>query len=270
MGNASRMTTNNLQESAYDASGIYLGSPHLRHRSINQMLRAQLLAALKDAQGRGLPRKLVEVGAGMGGFVELSLAIGWDVTATDMAPTSVDELGSRYGGNSRFRALLDGDGDLAALRDDQFSAALYASVLHHIPDYCKSIDDVLDRLLPGGALITFQDPLWYPGMSRFVKALGHWLYIGWRLSQGGVLKGAAARVRRARGKFDESNPRDMVEYHVIRDGVNQEELSRRFRTRFEQFAVVPYWSAHSALGQAVGERLGVANTFAIIGTGYRG
>lgn len=71
-------------------------------------------------------------------------------------------------------------------------------------------------------------------------------------------------TRRLRGILDESNPADMVEYHVVRNGVDEEALLKLLRLRFETVEIVRYWSTQGGVPQAIGARLLPPNTFAII------
>ena len=187
-----------------------------------------------------------------------------------MAPTAVEKLQERYRRNTSFVGVLDPAGDLSGVTDD-FSIILYASVLHHIPDYIAALENSLQHLAPGGALLTFQDPLWYSSMRRGVHFLQVAAYLAWRATQRrNYISGIRFRLRHAMGRLDPSNPSDMVEYHVVRDGVNQQQISDTLAPRFESFTVVPYWSTVSRPAQALGERLGLESDFAIVALGYRG
>jgi len=268
---ATNFSMHELQEGIYGDADAYRDSPHLKHSSISQTLLLNLRSALTDVRIRNLPPTLLEVGAGAGGFVEPALAYGCTVAATDMARPALEMLTERYGENPNFTGIYDPDGTLAALGDRRFSLALYASVLHHIPDYMKAIELTLAHLEYGGAFLSFQDPLWYPSMKRSVRLFSETAYLAWRVTQSGnYVRGFKSRLRRARGALNTSNPSDMVEYHVVRNGVNHTQIATAFASRFDRFSVLEYWSTQGRGGQRVGEALGVKNTFALVGTGYRG
>lgn len=248
----------------------YDESPHLKHQSIHAALLGHLRGAVDDVCERGLSPTLLDIGAGVGPFVEPALAAGCSVTATDMAPTAVEKLQERYRRNGSFVGLLDSDGDLRNVPNN-FSIVLYASVLHHIPDYIGALENSLGHLSPGGALLTFQDPLWYPSMQKGVHRLQVAAYLAWRVTQRrNYIAGIRFRLRHLSGRLDPSNPSDMVEYHVVRNGVNQRLIAETLAPRFEHFTVVPYWSTMSRPAQALGERLGLESDFAIIALGFRG
>jgi hypothetical protein len=60
----------------------------------------------------------------------------------------------------------------------------------------------------------------------------------------------------------------MVEYHVVRDGVDQDSIKRLLQPRFESVTLASYWSTHAPIWQSLGERLGLRNTFAVQAHGH--
>lgn len=259
-----------LQELAYGAGYDYRsGAPHLKHAKLYDWFASGLRGELRRAVGLDLPMTVLEIGAGDGAFVEPLLATGAHVTATEMSRSSLEALGSRFGTNPSFEVLFDPDGSLAALGERRFAIVLYASVLHHIPDYLTAITEACDRhLLPGGTLLTLQDPLWYPSLSRRVRGASEVMYLSWRLTRGDFLRGLASRARRMRNDLRSAEPGDMVEYHVVRNGVDQNRVERLLEPRFESVTVATYWSTHAPIWQSLGERLRLCNTFAVQARGH--
>jgi hypothetical protein len=90
-------------------------------------------------------------------------------------------------------------------------------------------------------------------------------YYAWRLGQGDLTKGVGTRLRRARGVLDESNPADMVEYHVVRDGVDDVALQQLLEGAFRSTELWTYWSTQAPLLQSGGSRLGARTTFGLTG-----
>ncbi len=270
-GGPSPVLIQRLQEAGHGANHNYqTTSPHLKHSRLRDRLVGLLLDEITAIDRAGLPRHVLEVGAGHGGFTEPTLASGCSVTATEMSRPSVDHLRERYSLNPRFVAVFDADGSLSVLGDESFSVILCASVLHHIPDYVSFLEGpVMDRLVAGGSLVTVQDPSWYPEMTSTNFYLSRLAYYSWRLAQGQYLEGFNTRLRRLRCICDERILRDMVEYHVVRSGVNQDAIVELLKPRFESVRLVNYWSAHGAAWQRTGERLGRTNTFAIIARSFR-
>ena len=261
-----------FQEGSYGQGCDYSSvSPHLKHRQLRDYLVDLLFDEVERTRRGGMPPTVLEIGAGHGGYTEPTLAFGCTVTATEMSRASLHHLRSRYGSNGAFRAVFDPDGSLDVLVSERYSLILCASVLHHIPDYIAFLDGpLLNHLAVGGSIVTFQDPLWYPRMRRLDVRLSQVAYLSWRLTQGSYLEGIRTRLRRLRGVHDEKNPRDMVEYHVVRDGVDEQSMVEVLAPRFDDVRLVPYWSTQAAFWQGLGRASARTNTFAVVATGFHG
>lgn len=258
-----------LQEFDYGAGHDYeTGSPHLRHRSLREAIVGELRAAADHVRDRGLPSRWLDVGSGHGSVVEPLLAWGFDVTATEMSAPSLAHLRRWYGGNERFRARqIDDDGPVAP-SGETYSAISCISVLHHIPDYLAAIDTLVsDHLVEGGCFVSFQDPMWYPAVGRGTRVATWAAYYAWRMGQGNYGRAISTFGRRVRGVLDEENPADMVEYHVVRSGVNQRAILDALEGRFEDVALLPYWSTQGRLWQRLGARTPMRNYFGIVACG---
>ena len=265
------MDMQRLQELGHGPDRDYrLGSPHLNHWRLYDRLTGLLLTALKDVAERGLPLTVLEVGAGHGGYTEAALAAGASVTATEMSRPSLAHLGERYRTNARFRGVFDPDGSLDAVGSERFALVMCSSVLHHIPDYLSFLNGpVLRHVAPGGTFLSFQDPLWYPSVGTWTHRFDRWSYLIWRAGQGNLRQGFATFVRRQRGIYDEDSANDMVEYHVLRQGCDQEAVRRQLEPHFESFDLMSYWSTASPLLQRVGDKVGRPNTFLVHARGRR-
>lgn len=258
----------NLQEMHYLPNVDYRrGSPHLSHLTLHDRLVELLRGVIQRLADQGLPLRVLEIGAGHGGFTEPALAMGCEVTAVDMSGPSVNELRRRFGTNPKLQAVHDADGTLRDV-DDDYSLLLFVSVLHHIPDYISYLNDASKRIAKGGTLLTLQDPALYSRHSTAHHA-EQAAYFMWRLGQGNLTQGIQTRLRRARGVLDETEPRDMVEYHVIRDGVDEEKILSFARAAFSEVSLIQYWSSQLGLAQRLGERFGLQGTFGIIANDYR-
>jgi SAM-dependent methyltransferase len=257
----------NLQEVHYGSGINYRkGSPHLS----NWVLHDRLVELLRTEVGRldeqGLPLRVLEIGAGHGGFTEPALALNCEVTAVDMSGPAVEELRRRLGGNRNLEVIHDPGGNLHGVGGN-YSLLMCVSVLHHIPDYLEFLKTAAERLAPGGLLLTLQDPTWYP-RHRAAHYAERATYFTWRLGQGKPVRGLQTRVRRMRGFFDAANPSDMVEYHVVRQGVDEEAVLSFARDRFAESDLMPYWSSHLKLAQNLGQRLSLQSSFGLAARGY--
>lgn len=263
---AGTSTVQHFQEETYAESWDYrAGSPHLVHRGLYDWLVSEVLGTLRAVRGQGLPPTVLEIGAGHGGYTEPVLAAGGQVTATEMSRPSLVHLQDRFGANSSFRGEFDPDGSLDVLGDQRFSVMLCASVLHHIPDYMMFVRRAVSRhLLEGGSFISIQDPLWYPGVPFLMRTADRVAYLSWRMTQGQYTTGARTLLRRIRGVYDETNPADMVEYHAVRSGVDQDRLRAMLAESFQAVRLGCYWSTPSGVFQRAGTWLGLQNTFMLV------
>lgn len=246
------------------------GSPHLRYRHLYEMLTGRIEEEVGKATAPGSTPEVLEIGAGDGSVTKRLLELGYTVTGTEMSGDSVKAMKTRFSGNESFRALLDSDGDLEVLGGERFNTVLFASVLHHIPDYLASLKLVCDRhLQPGASIVSIQDPLWYPRQGRLVNFVTKVFYLSWRLTQGQFVRGFKTRLGRARRGVSEDAPGDVVEYHVVRNGVDEEMIRSQLEVDFDSVEIHRYWSSQGPPQQWLGEKLGLVNTFAIFASGYR-
>jgi SAM-dependent methyltransferase len=242
------------------------GSPHLSHLVLHDRLVEVLRGTVQRLSDQGLPLRVLEIGAGHGGFTEPALAMGCDVTAVDMSESSVDDLRRRFGTNPKFDSVYNPDGKLPDIADD-YTLLMLVSVIHHIPDYISFLRDASRRIVPGGSLLTLQDPVWYP-RHRASHEAERMSYFAWRLAQGNAIGGLKTRLRRIRGVFDETNPSDMIEYHVVRRGVDEQMVLSFAHETFSEATLIPYWSSHLGVAQHLGDRLGLNSSFGVVAYGY--
>jgi SAM-dependent methyltransferase len=257
----------NFQEAYYCTGADYRkGSPHLSHFALHDRLVEVLRRTVQRIADQGLPLRVLEIGAGHGGFTESALALGCEVTAVDMSGPAIEELERRFGTNPKLEVVYDPDGTLSSISDG-YTLLMCISVLHHIPDYMGFLREGSERIRRGGSLLTLQDPMWY---SRHLVAhrAEQAAYFTWRLGQGNRLAGLQTRLRRITGTFDETNPGDAVEYHVVRHGIDEERVLAFASEAFAEAELISYWSSQLGLAQRVGERCGLHNSFGVAAHGH--
>ncbi|MFJ8634573.1 class I SAM-dependent methyltransferase [Streptomyces sp. NPDC093568] len=256
-----------LQQCGHGAGHNYAkGSPHILHHSIRDRLVQRIHQMVGDVMNRNGRCRVLEVGAGHGCFTDHLLAAGAEVEVTEMSAPSAEFLRHRFRHNRKVVVVHDPDGD-ATRAGDPVDAVVCISVLHHIPDYLGTTGKLAGRVAPGGAFLSFQDPLWYPRRSALSMALDRGSYLCWRLVQGEFRRGLSTRIRRISGTYDEANPSDMVEYHVVRNGVDEEAIRSCLAASFSAVDVERYWSTQSCVLQAMGERFFPASSFGILARG---
>src|SRR5581483_8242907 len=205
----------------------------------------------------------LEVGAGAGAFTDILLAAGAEVSSTEMNHRAVNALAARFRHNHRATPLFDCDGEEIFRRAHHFDAVFCISVLHHIPDYLHYLERIIDRINPGGTLLSYQDPLYYPRRRRVNLLVDRAAFLAWRVRQGELRRGLATQIRRWRKVYDEHLASDMAEYHVVRDGVDELAISELLAGHFREVYLTSYWSTPSRTAQTLGDRLRIENTFAV-------
>jgi SAM-dependent methyltransferase len=256
-----------LQERVYDDAKDYrdAGNPHLAHPELRALIVELVSYVAQRAVARQLPPRVLEIGAGDGGLTEPLLARGFEVTATEISRPAVERLEDAFGANPGFKAIYDPGEDAGAVEGEPFSVVLCASVLHHIPDYLAFVGSVIERhLAPKGGFVSVQDPLRYDTMSPVAHRFDRAAYLIWRLGRGNRLSGLVSLKNRLTGRLDPSRPGDMVEYHAVRNGVDERALQRLLDGSFDSVRVLPYWSNQSRLAQRLGRRLRLVNVFALV------
>jgi len=258
----------NHQEYAHPEDHDYdSGSPHLKHPHLRERIQTSLREAVAQIIDQRGECRALEVGAGHGDFTETLIGAGAIVTVTEMSGPSARRLERIYLANANVQVVYDPDGSWLESSDDLFDLVVCVSVLHHIPDYMAFLRLAFSRTRRGGGFVSWQDPLWYPrrtkGNLRFEKLS----YYTWRVTRGNLIGGLQTRIRRARGVIDESNPADMVEYHVVRNGVDEQVILRLASQEFESIELNSYWSTQNIVLQRFGEHDWAANTFGVIARG---
>jgi SAM-dependent methyltransferase len=105
-------------------------------------------AALLAAVAAPSPRRVLEVGCGMGQFAERLLAeVDLDLVAVDLSPRMV-ELARERGVDARV-----GDAQRLAFRDAHFDCVVANWMLYHVDDLELALSEFVRVLVPGGRLV---------------------------------------------------------------------------------------------------------------------
>lgn len=253
---------------AYDSleGAAYLnGSPHLRHASLRTRYGALVVEAYDRAAAAGASPRVLDLGAGDGSATLPFLDLGARVTAVDASKRQLAILRERCKEfDNRLETRCGEAADILSSEPGAYDIIVANSFLHHVPDYLALIRSAALALAPGGQFFSFQDPLRYDTMGAFGRNFSKIAYLSWRIFGGDLVGGAVRRLRRARGIYRDDCPADNVEYHVVRNGVDQDAIETLLGGLGFECRIIRYFSTQNPLFQRLGETLGVKNTFSVV------
>jgi SAM-dependent methyltransferase len=232
------------------------------------MIEQRLTSLVRESVDRRGECRILEIGAGHGTFTRHLADAGALVTVTETSRASAEHLKRQFMDDARVEVLFDETGEDVLERGGEWDVAVVISVLHHIPDYLDFLDRLSGLIAEGGAIFTVQDPLYYPRRSRASHRVGRASYFAWRLGQGELGKGLKTRIRRLRGRYDDTEESDLVEYHFVRQGCDEVAIKELLSDRFE-VEIFPYWSTQAPVLQRIFERTSLLTDFGVEARGRR-
>jgi len=260
----------NIQEWAHPEDHDYeTGSPHLKNARLKRQIKDSIEQAVSEQIRLRGSCLVLEVGAGHGDFTGTLIGAGARVMVTEMSGPAARRLQMIYSSCENVHVIHDDSGEWLSESQQLFDLVICVSVLHHIPDYLAFLEDAFDHTKTGGGFLSWQDPLWYPRRSWMNLNFERLCYFSWRITRGELRRGVKTRIRRLRGFLDESNPADMAEYHVVRNGVDEVKILQLTQLFFESTSHTEYFSTQSKAFQMLGDNKWARNTFGVFANGRR-
>lgn len=270
-GGAQRSSAASANVTVYDAleNDSYIDeAPHLKHEALRRLYADLSVGVLKRLGKSPDQPRVLDLGAGEGTATTLFLELGARVTAVDSSARQLSYLRARTARYSDRLSVRCGDA-FEILRDERlsrekFDLIISNSFLHHVPDYQQLVRDASMLLTSNGILFTFQDPLRFSSLGFGARTFTGAAYLAWRIHKPDVFGGLGRRFRRMFGVYREECLEDNAEYHVVRDGVDQNLIEQTLRDLGMKVEVIRYFSTQSPVWQRLGTTLRISNTFAII------
>ena len=202
---------------------------------------------------------VLDLGAGDGHATLEFLRLGCRVTAVDIVARELAKLRElcRDFESNLTTCVCDLEQESIGGEFDIISAS---SMLHHIPDYVGLIRKLIPLLKPHGQFFSFQDPMYSEQMPVTHKTFSRLAYASHRITQPDAFNGAWRYFRRLCGVYKADCVADNSEYHCVRNGVDEQAILNLFQTG----RIVHYFATPFDTLQAIGEKVGIVNTFAII------
>ena len=254
--------------STYDeeATKTYIdGAPHVKHPSLRKFYGSLVVQVFDLAKQHSETVKILDLGAGEGSVTLPFLELGAKVVAIDASNSQLQVLKRKC---ERFCDALEVrcEDVTDALKDknEKYDIIVANSFLHHVPDFLGVVREATTVLRPNGQFFSFQDPLRYDAVGNINMMFSNLAYFSWRVFKGDVIGGLKRRLRRARGVYLEDSVHDNTEYHVTRNGVDQDAIYKLLKERGFDCNIISYFSTQSRFFQPIGTKLGMKNTFAVI------
>jgi SAM-dependent methyltransferase len=239
-------------------------SPHLAHPTLRALWSRLAVSAYQTAARDAEVPSVLDLGAGDGSSSLVFLEQGAAVTAVDASAEQLRRLCQSGLAPERLAIRQQSVEDYLRENRRTHDIIVASSFLHHVPDYLALVTSMAGLAAPHGQILLFQDPLRYDTQGRFTRSFDILSYAFWRMFQPDFLGGVKRRLRRMRGIYLEDCPQDNVEYHVTRNGVDQDAIAALLREFGFKVEIIRYWSQQSALFQSLGTWAQLENCFGIV------
>jgi SAM-dependent methyltransferase len=268
MDDNSNMVASRANLSTYNkqsTKGYINGAPHIKHRALRMLYQRSITEVYNTAKHDTETPLILDLGAGEGSATLLFLELGAKVVAVDISADQLESLQEKCKPFSRTLEIRCGDvNDVLKDRSRKYDIVIASAFLHHVPDYLGTVKEALELLSAHGQFFSFQDPLRYDTVGTFTRVFSKLAYFAWRVFQGDVIGGLKRLLRRAHGVYLEDSIFDNAEYHVVRNGVDQDAICRLLTDRDCDCRTISYFSTQNVFFQLVGTILSMKNTFAIV------
>ncbi|SRR6266568_3018257 len=117
-----------------------------------ERIRRKLAWALSQIDGTPASPLALDFGSGTGNLTHHLLELGAHVVAADISEGCLSHLVDSVDDNKRLNTLLLSGSDLKGVDPESFDVVAAYSVLHHIPDYLTSVQELVRILKPGGII----------------------------------------------------------------------------------------------------------------------
>ena len=131
----------------YDEKHVEIYNPTEQKR-----IRQVLHDALANLQLKSELPRVLDFGAGTGNLTGHLLDLGVTTVAADISSQYLKRLRHKLDKSGRLETILLSGDDLSGIPDGSFDMVATYSVLHHVPEYLKIIDEFVRVLKTGGII----------------------------------------------------------------------------------------------------------------------
>lgn len=145
------------------------------------------------------PRTALDIGCGTGNLTKHLIDLGFRVSAGDVTDEFLTLTERRFGASGMVRTVKLNGTDLCGIEENTFDFVAAYSVLHHIPDYLRIIEEMARVVKPGGVIYLdheANESYWnQPADYRTFVELAHRKTIGEKLTKLVTPSSYARRIR---------------------------------------------------------------------------
>jgi SAM-dependent methyltransferase len=256
---------NTVNYEALSPEQYFEGATQISHRKVWDLYNSLLTRVVNNARLLHSDIRVLDLGAGEGTVTQQMVQLGCRVTAVDISANRLTTLSERC--RQHREALTTVCSDVlpyVTTTSDKFDIIIASAFLHHVPDYLSLIRSSLRCLSATGQWFVFHEALRYDSVGSYQRAFSGAAYYSWRVRQGDFIGGCLRKLRRAFGVYRDDSPDDNIDYHVVRNGMDQEAIAELFASEGLEMESGRYFSTQSRTWQNLGERFGIENMFWIV------
>ncbi len=126
--------------------------PEIYNEIEQKRLADSLKLAVDSIQTDSTTKTALDFGCGAGNLTKYLLELNLEVVAADLAPQFLSLVQKRFGSTAKLRTTQLNGEDLRNFAANEFDFVATFSVLHHVPDYLKVVEEFVRVVKPGGII----------------------------------------------------------------------------------------------------------------------